>query len=136
MTQRTYLLDTNILLCALIAPERLSADLQAQLSDAKNTVYFSAASIWEVAIKSSLNKDNFDFSPEDIHRLATETDFTELPIQAQHTFAVANMAWHHRDPFDRLLIAQALSLPAYLLTSDSMLEQYSELVQLAPLKQM
>ena len=62
MTQRTILLDTNILLCALIAPERLDADIQTQLSDAENTVYFSAASIWEIAIKSSLNKTHFDFN--------------------------------------------------------------------------
>jgi PIN domain nuclease of toxin-antitoxin system len=134
MAQRTILLDTNILLCALIAPERLNTDIQAQLSDAENTVYFSAASIWEIAIKSSLNKTDFNFSPEDIHRLAIETGFTELAIQAQHTFAIASMAWHHRDPFDRLLIAQTLSLPAYLLTSDSMLAQYTELVQLTVLK--
>ena len=135
MTQRTLLLDTNILLCALIAPERLSADIQTQLSDAENIVYFSAVSIWEIAIKSSLNKADFDFLPQDIHRLAIETGFSELAVQAPHTFAVANMAWHHRDPFDRLLIAQALSLPAYLLTSDSVLAQYSELVQLTVLKQ-
>ena len=135
MTQRTLLLDTNILLCALIAPERLSADIQTQLSDAENTVYFSAVSIWEIAIKSSLNKADFDFLPQDIHRLAIETGFSELAVQAPHTFAVANMAWHHRDPFDRLLIAQALSLPAYLLTNDSVLAQYSELVQLTVLKQ-
>ena len=134
MTQRTFLLDTNILLCALIAPERLSADVRVQLSDAENTVYFSAVSIWEIAIKSSLNKTHFDFLPQDIHRLAIETGFSELAVQAPHTFAVANMAWHHRDPFDRLLIAQALSLPAYLLTSDSVLAQYSELVQLTALK--
>lgn len=134
MTQRTILLDTSILLCALIAPERLNTDLQAQLSNAENTVYFSVASIWEIAIKSSLNKADFNFSPEVIHQLAIETGFTELAIQAPHTFALARMAWHHRDPFDRLLIAQALSLPAYLLSSDSALEQYSELVQLTILK--
>lgn len=134
MTQRTILLDTNILLCALIAPERLNADIQTQLSDAENTVYFSAASIWEIAIKSSLNKADFNFLPEDIYKLAIKTGFTELLIQAQHTFAIANMTWHHRDPFDRLLIAQTLSLPAYLLTSDSVLTQYTELVQLTVLK--
>ena len=134
MTQRTLLLDTNILLCALIAPERLSAEIQTQLSDAENTVYFSAVSIWEIAIKSSLNKTHFDFLPQDIHRLAIETDFSELAVQAPHTFAVTNMTWHHRDPFDRLLIAQTLSLPAYLLTSDSVLAQYSELVQVTALK--
>ena len=135
MTQRTILLDTNILLCALIAPERLITVIQTQLSEAENTVYFSAVSIWEIAIKSSLNKTDFDFLPQDIHRLAIETGFSELAVQAPHTFAVANLAWHHRDPFDRLLIAQTLSLPAYLLTSNSALAQYSELVQLTTLKQ-
>lgn len=134
MTQRTLLLDTNILLCALIAPERLNDSIHAQLSDAENTVYFSAASIWEIAIKSSLNKADFNFLPQNIHQLAIETGFTELAIQAQHTFAISNMTWHHRDPFDRLLIAQTLSLPSYLLTSDSILAQYSELVQVTVLK--
>lgn len=134
MAQRTILLDTNILLCALIAPERLDINIQSQLIDAENTVYFSVASIWEIAIKSSLNKAHFNFSPQDIHRLAIETGFSELAVLAPHTFAVTNMIWHHRDPFDRLLIAQALSLPAYLLTSDGVLTQYSELVQLTILK--
>ena len=131
---QTYLLDTNILLCALIAPQRLSDDIKTLLCDAGNTVYFSAANICEIAIKCSLNKAEFNFSPEDIHKLAIETGFTELPVQSTHTFAVANMAWHHRDLFDRLLIAQALSLPAYLLTSDALLKQYSELVQMVNIK--
>lgn len=134
MAQRTFLLDTNILLFALIAPERLSADTQAQLISAENTVYFSAASIWEIAIKKSLGKADFDFMPEDIYRLATETGFTQLPIDARHTYAVADMKWHHRYPFDRLLIAQAVSLPAYFMTGDSALEPYSELVLVVSLK--
>ena len=134
MAQRTFLLDTNVLLCALIAPERLSAESQAQLVGAENTVYFSAASIWEIGIKRSLGKTDFDFLPEDIYRLAIETGFTHLPIDARHTYAVAEMKWHHRDPFDRLLIAQAVSLPAYFMTGDSALVPYSELVLVASLK--
>ena len=134
MAQRTFLVDTNVLLCALIAPERLSADTQAQLVDAENMVYFSAASVWEIAIKRSMGKANFDFLPDDIYRLAIETGFTQLAIDARHTYAVANMAWHHRDPFDRLLIAQAVSLPAYFMTGDSALAPYSELVLVVPLK--
>ena len=127
---QTYLLDSNILLCALIAPQRLNDIVEAILCDAENTIYFSAASIWEIAIKSSLNKADFNFSAENIHKLALETGFTELTIQSNHTFAVANMLWHHRDPFDRLLIAQTLALPAYFITSDSLLVQYSELIKL------
>ena len=74
---RVYLLDTNILLAALLAPERLPQQVAADLSDQSNTVYFSSASIWEVAIKRSLNRNNFNFNPADIHRLALDTGFSE-----------------------------------------------------------
>jgi PIN domain nuclease of toxin-antitoxin system len=128
LSPRPYLLDTNILLTAVIAPERLPQDVQDWLGDPLNTVYFSAASVWEIGIKRSLNRDGFDFFPEDIHRLALDTGFTELPVQAEHCYAIARMPWHHRDPFDRLLVAQAQSLPAYLLTTDDLLVRYSDLV--------
>lgn len=128
MVGRVYLLDTNILLAALLAPERLPAKVSSDLTSPINTVYFSSASIWEIAIKRSLNRDSFNFNPDDIHQLAIDTGFTELPVIGGHCYALVNFPWHHRDPFDRLLIAQALSLPAYLLTTDGLLNQYSELV--------
>lgn len=128
MTAHVYLLDTNVLLAALLAPERLPPAVVAGLMEASNTVYFSAASIWEVAIKRSLNRASFDFLPDDIHRLALETGFTELQVKGEDCYPLVNLPWHHRDPFDRLLIAQAQSLPAYLLTTDGVLSQYSELV--------
>ncbi len=128
MIAHVYLLDTNVLLAALLAPERLPPEVVAGLTSASNTVYFSAASIWEVAIKRSLNRTDFDFSPEDIHRLALDTGFTELRVKGEDCYPLVNLPWHHRDPFDRLLVAQAQSLPAYLLTTDSVLRQYSELV--------
>lgn len=134
MAQRTLLLDTNILLCALIAPEKLSAACQSQLTNSESDIYFSGVSIWEIAIKASLNKADFNFLPEDIHALALQTGFSELPMQASHTYAVTHLPWHHRDPFDRLLIAQALALPAYFITSDAQLQSYSELVQVVSLK--
>lgn len=129
-----YLLDTNILLAATIAPERLPADVADMLRDSQNEVYFSAASIWEVGVKCSLNRADFDFLPEDIHRLALETGFTELPVCAAHCYPVARLLWHHRDPFDRLLVAQAQTLPARLLTSDAALPCYSDLVRLVVLR--
>lgn len=128
MAGHVYLLDTNVLLAALLAPERLPPEVVAGLTDASNTVYFSAASIWEIAIKRSLNRADFDFSPEDIHRLALDTGFTELPVKGEDCYPIASLPWHHRDPFDRLLVAQAQSLPAYLLTTDDILSRYSELV--------
>lgn len=128
MPHRAYLLDTNILLTATIAPERLPQAVREWLSNPRNAVFFSAASIWEVGIKRSLNREGFDFFPEDIHRLALDTGFTELPVQSEHCYAIARMPWHHRDPFDRILVAQAQSLPAYLLTTDNLLCRYSDLV--------
>lgn len=128
MARHVYLLDTNVLLATLLAPERLPPEVVAGVSDSANTVYFSSASIWEIAIKRSLNRVDFDFSPQDIHRIALDTGFTELTVKGEDCYPLANMPWHHRDPFDRLLIAQAQSLPAYLLTTDGALCRYSELV--------
>ena len=116
MTAYVYWLDTKVLLATLLAPERLPPVTATDLSHAANTVYFSAASIWEIAIERSLNRADFDFSPEDIHRLALETGFTALPVKGEDCFALVNLPWHHRDMFDRLLVTQAQSLPACLLT--------------------
>lgn len=128
MARHVYLLDTNVLLAALLAPERLPPEVAAGISDSSNTVYFSSASIWEIAIKRSMNRADFDFSPADIHRLALDTGFTELTVKGEDCYPLVNLPWHHRDPIDRLLIAQAQSLPAYLLTTNGLLSQYSELV--------
>ncbi len=135
MAAHVYLLDTNVLLAALLAPERLPSEVVASLSDSTNTVYFSSASIWEIAIKRSLKRADFDFSPVDIHQLALSTGFSELMVKGQDCYPLVELPWHHRDPFDRLLIAQAQSLPAYLLTTDGLLSQYSELVVHLTLKE-
>jgi len=123
-----FLLDTNVLLAAVIAPERLAEEALTWLGDPGNEILFSAVNIWEIAIKRSLERDGFDFMPEDIERLALETGFRELPVRAAHCRSVARMPWHHRDPFDRLLIAQSQALPARLLTTDRLLARYSDLV--------
>ncbi len=123
------LLDTHVLLWALDAPERLPQDVVAQIEAPETTVYFSAASIWEIAIKTSLGKIDFHYSPEAIAQAARETGFVELPVSAAHGAKVAHLPLHHRDPFDRLLVAQALLMPAQLLTADSALVPYSELVR-------
>jgi len=129
----SFLLDTNILLAALIAPESLPVDVQTQLSAPSNRILYSAASLWEIAIKCSLGRETFNFRPEDIQQLALDTGFTELPILSNHCHRVANLPWHHRDPFDRLLVCQALAIPAYLLTTDAMLARYSDLVEVVRL---
>lgn len=124
------LLDTHVLLRTLDAPERLPQDVVAQIESPETRVYFSAASIWEIAIKTALGKIDFRYSPEDIAQAARDTGFVELPVSAAHGAKVAHLPPHHRDPFDRLLIAQALLLPAQLVTADAVLVPYSELVRL------
>jgi PIN domain nuclease of toxin-antitoxin system len=84
--------------------------------------------IWEIAIKSQLGRADFGASPEAIARSALESGFDELPIRASHAALTARLPGHHRDPFDRLLVAQAMTEPARLLTVDSALRPYSELV--------
>ena len=124
------LLDTHLLLWALAEPERLDHATRAALEDPENEVLFSAASIWEIAIKARLGRTDFAVEPTEILRAALDTGFTELPIRARTTTLVAELPFHHRDPFDRLLVAQAMSEPVRLYTADPLLPPYSELVTL------
>jgi len=89
-------------------------------------VYVSAVSVWEIAIKVRIGKMKAD--PQRIATLTNAAGFIELPVYAKHTVLVASMPLHHADPFDRLLIAQAMEEPMHLLTTDAQLKQYSGLV--------
>ena len=91
---------------------------------------FSAASIWEIAIKASLGRFDFADSPDTIAHAARETGFVELPVHAGAAAHVSRLPFHHRDPFDRLLVAQAITQAVPLYTSDAQLVPYSELVML------
>jgi len=124
------LLDTNVLLAALIDPEGLKSDVRGTLENPDNEVLFSAASLWEIAIKAALGRADFQVSPEDILAAALASGFTELPVRSATALKVASLPYHHRDPFDRLLVAQAMSEPALLYTTDALLTAYSELVVL------
>ena len=123
------LLDTHILLWALDTPERLPNTLRKQLESPVTEVYFSAASIWEIAIKSALGKVSFHYSPNEIADGARKTGFVEIPISSEHAAGVARLPLYHSDPFDRLLVAQALAMPARLVTADVALIAYSELIE-------
>jgi len=122
--------DTNVLIWALTEPSRLDAATRELLEDADNEVFFSAASIWEIAIKARLGRVDFDHKPRDVARTARATGFVELPVYADAAALVETLPLHHRDPFDRLLVAQAMAGPLQLLTSDPLLTSYSELVTL------
>lgn len=124
------LLDTHILLWALIEPGRLGASVTADLERPDNAVLFSSASIWELAIKAGLGRLEVRVRPDEIAAAAIETGFMELPVQSRAAGLVASLPHHHRDPFDRLLIAQAMTEPAMFFTADRALPIYSELVRL------
>ena len=103
--------------------------MRREIEEPLNVVHFSAASIWEIAIKPGPGKVNFQDSAKAIAHGAVAPGFIELPITASHSAAVAGLPGHHRDPFERLLVAQAMALPAHLLTVDSALIPYSDLVR-------
>lgn len=121
------LLDTHVFLWAVAGSTRLKAPAR-RLIDAADEVYVSAASIWEIAIKAGLGK--IDADPQELAAAIVASGFLELPVSATHAAGVAQLEVHHNDPFDRLLIAQALAEPLKLLTADDMLTKYSDVVLL------
>ena len=121
------LLDTHIYIWAVMGNRRLSANARKMILDADD-VYVSAASIWEAAIKARLGK--LDADPDLLASEIAPSGFIELPVRAAHAAMVRKLPDIHRDPFDRLLIAQALVEPLRLLTSDESLAAYSDLVVL------
>ena len=125
------LLDTHILLWTLLEPYKLSRTVRDYLDGDNHVVHFSAASIWELSIKAGLGRTNFRATPRQIHASALHADFVELPITAAATLGVADLPMHHRDPFDRLLIAQARLLGARLCTVDRRMRLYGDVVDIA-----
>lgn len=119
------LLDTHVLIWAVIEPKRLSTPVRERLTDTADDVMFSAASIWEIAIKAALGRADFGVSPQVVLDSARDSGFIELPVTSDVALKVAHLPLHHRDPFDRLLVAQALSEPAVLYTVDAQLSAYS-----------
>ena len=119
------LLDTHILLWALTEPGRLGVGLAEALGDAGNEVLFSPANIWEVAIKSRLRRDNFSFDARQIFAAAKASGFAELRIDGEAAVAAGRLPPHHRDPFDRILLAQAMTAPAIFCTIDAALAPYA-----------
>ena len=118
------LLDTQLLLWAAGQPERLSKAALKLLNDPRNELIFSAASLWEVAIKSSLGREDFRVEPRLLRRGLLDNGYAELPVTSQHAVNIDSLPPLHKDPFDRLLLSQALSEGITLLPSDSTLTRY------------
>lgn len=120
----TLLLDTPVLLWAAAEPHRLSSAARALLEDPAHAPFFSAANVGEVAIKHALGRDDFRVDPRLLRRGLVDNGYTELPVTGEHAVAVAGLPPLHRDPFDRLLVAQALSEGVTLVTADAMVARY------------
>lgn len=123
------LLDTHILLWAAAQPERLSDKAVDLINDPQNKLYFSSASIWEVVIKNNLNREDFNVDPHLLRRALVENGYLELPIAVQHVLAVAHLPNIHKDPFDRILVAQAEFEGILLLTVDDAVAAYPGPIQ-------
>jgi PIN domain nuclease of toxin-antitoxin system len=123
-----FLLDTHLLLWWLSNSSLLSEQARRLIGDPGNTVFVSAVSLWEIWLKTSIGKLRV---PAGFARKLAAEPFEDLPLRAEHTPAVATLKWHHRDPFDRMLIAQATCENLILLTADSALGAYGRLVLVA-----
>ena len=118
------LLDTHLLLWAASAPERLDPALLQMLEAPMNTPLFSVVSLWELVIKRSLNRPDFQLEPSLLRQSFLEVGWRELFVEAHHALAVGQLPSLHRDPFDRLLLAQAQSEGLLLITADQQLARY------------
>lgn len=120
-----YLLDTHAFLWFILDDAQLSSRARELIIDEQNDIYFSPASYWELAIKISIGKNQLPghFVPF-LHRQIDLNDFTILPITVEHAGKVASLPYHHRDPFDRLIIAQALVEKMSVISNDRMMDQY------------
>ena len=120
-----YLLDTNVLIWFLDGSSHLSSSVKEVIENTENDIYVSIACLWEIAIKRSIQKLEFTLSFQEIYRAIAKIQATLLPIYQGHLEELEVLPFHHRDPFDRLIIAQAKSESLTILTKDSVFSSYS-----------
>lgn len=118
------LLDTHLLLWAAGVPQRLSKQARVLIDDSNNELLFSAASLWELAIKRGLGREDFKVDARLLRRGLLDNGYTEMPIVSNHVVATESLPPIHKDPFDRLLVAQATVEGVTLLTTDSVVSEY------------
>ena len=124
------LLDTHLLIWAASPPERLSSEALSLLQNANYQLYFSAVNLWEITSKRRLGRQDFRIDPSLLHRGLIENGYTELVVKSFHCIALEQLPVVHKDPFDRMLVAQAVSEGMLLLTSDAVVAKYSGPIQL------
>ncbi len=118
------LLDTHLLLWAAGDPDRLSFDARSLIEAQENVLFFSAASLWEIAIKKSLGRSDFQADARLVRRGLLDNGYIELPVSSEHAVAVEGLPDIHKDPFDRMLVAQAMVEGIVLLTADPVVANY------------
>ena len=118
------LLDTHLLLWAASDPKKIPAKVRTLLLNPGNRLIFSAASLWEISIKRSLKRADFNVDPRRLWRMLQASGYQELNVTAEHTIAVNDLPPLHKDPFDRILVAQARVEGLLLLTSDKIVAKY------------
>jgi len=119
-----YLLDTHLLLWAAVGSDKLSESAHAIMDNPDNELFFSAASIWEISIKNGLGRADFNVDVRVLRRGLIDNGYQELAIHSEHAVFIENVPPIHKDPFDRILIAQSLVEGIMLLTSDHLVAQY------------
>ena len=119
------LLDTHLILWAASSPERLPRKALDLLSDNENELFFSAANLWEITIKNGLGRADFKVDVSVLRRGLLDNGYNEIAITSQHAIAVSGLQDIHRDPFDRVLVAQAITEGITLLTADKLVAKYS-----------
>jgi PIN domain nuclease of toxin-antitoxin system len=123
------LLDTHLLLWAAGEPSRLSEEARNLINDPHSELLFSAASLWEVSIKRGLGRKDFKADARLLRRGLLDNGYGELPIHSDHVVVLDTLPAIHKDPFDRILVAQAIAEGIELLTTDSQLLQYGGAVR-------
>ena len=125
-----YLLDTKVLLWAASSPEKLTPELRASLENPQNDLCFSAASMWEIAMKNTLGRPDLKIDLWHLRRCLQNNEYSEIPVTSEHVAFTQMLEKLHHDPFDRMLIAQACVDDLRLLTADHAVNQYSGPIQM------
>ncbi len=118
------LLDTHLLIWAAGQPEQLSSAARSLLADPQNELLFSSASLWEITIKHGLEREDFRVDPHILRRGLLDNGYSELPITSEHAVAIDGLPSIHKDPFDRILIAQSIVEGIALITADPLVAKY------------
>jgi PIN domain nuclease of toxin-antitoxin system len=123
------LLDTHLLLWSADGPKRLTPKARKLINEQENDLFFSAASFWEIAIKTGLGRQDFEVDARLLRRSLLDNGYLELPVTSEHALAITLLPPIHKDPFDRILVAQAMVEGIMLLTSDPFVALYPAPIQ-------